>query len=78
MERLFSLHALADSVITRVFIIVGEQRRRLGIGQTTYYRYEGVRYPIPKRKGKIRIFSEKEFKRVRRTLSRIPRLKVNT
>jgi hypothetical protein len=57
-------------------IAVGELCRHLGIGQTTYYRYEDVLYRAAKRKGKIRVFSEEDLQRIRKALVWVPRLKV--
>jgi hypothetical protein len=59
-------------------LTVGEICRRLGIGKTTYYRYEGRLYPAPKRKGKVRVFSEKDYRRIGKALNRNPRLKIKT
>ena len=50
------------------YMTVGELCRRLGIGQTTYYRYEGVLYRAAKRKGKIRVFSEEDYQRICKAL----------
>ena len=58
--------------------MIGELCKRLGIGQTTYYRYEGVLYQAPKRKGKIRVFSEEDFERIHGALIRVPRLKIRS
>jgi hypothetical protein len=57
-------------------LTVGEICRRLCIGQTTYYRYEGKLYPEPKRKGKIRVFSEAEYKTIKKALSELSSLKL--
>jgi hypothetical protein len=57
-------------------ITVGELCKRIGIGQTTYYRYESVLYQTAKRNGKIRVFTEEDFQRIRKALIQVPRLKV--
>jgi hypothetical protein len=47
------------------------------VGQTTYYRYEGVLYRAAKRKGKIRVFTASDLSKIREALLGIPRLKMN-
>jgi hypothetical protein len=59
------------------FITVGELCRRLGIGQTTYYRYEGQLYQPAKCKGKIRVFTASDLLKIRTALLSVPRLKMN-
>jgi hypothetical protein len=41
--------------------MVGELCQRLGIGQTTYYRYEDDLYKVPDRKGQDTGFFRREF-----------------
>jgi DNA-binding transcriptional MerR regulator len=45
---------------------VGTLCRKIGIGKTTYYRYENLFYPPARKIGKIRVFSRKDLERIKK------------